>query len=223
LNLALTEVADQYSRDHGRTVELVFGSSGVLTRQIRDGAPFDVFLSADESYVEQLAAANLTRDHGVLYALGRLALFAPTGSPLQPSQGLDDVARVMDSGAMTRFAIANPDHAPYGRAAQEALRAHGLWDRLTRSLVLGENVSQAAQFASSANTVGGLIAYSLALSPALQARGTFALIPEGDHAPLRQRMVLLTRASAAAEAFYQYLQSPPARAVLQRYGFALPA
>ena len=222
LSFALTEIAEQFARDGGQRVELVFGSSGTLTRQIRDSAPFEMFLSADETFVEELAKAGLTRDRGTLYAIGRIVLFAPTGSPLNPREGLDGLARLLAGGRVTRFAIANPEHAPYGRAAEGALRKRGLWNDLQSRLVLGENVSQAAQFATTGNAVGGIIAYSLALAPNLQNRGTYTLIPDADHAPLRQRMVLLKRAGPIVERFYRYLQEAPARAILERYGFALP-
>jgi molybdate transport system substrate-binding protein len=222
LNVALPEIADRFARERGERVDLVFGSSGTLARQIRDGAPFELFLCADEAFVSQLANEGLTRDGGRLYGTGRIVLFAPHGSPLVASEGLDGLARLLASGRMTRFAIANPEHAPYGRAAEAALRKRGLWDSLRPHLVVGENVSQAAQFATTGNAVGGIIAYSLAVAPRLEARGTYALIPETDHPPLRQRMVLLRRAGAVAGRFYQYLQQPDARAILRRYGFALP-
>jgi molybdate transport system substrate-binding protein len=222
LQFALTEIAGRFARERGTQVEVVFGSSGTLTRQLRDGAPFELFLSADEKFVEEVAAAGLTRDRGVRYATGRLALFAPTGSPLVPGEGLDGLARLIAAGRVTRFAIANPEHAPYGRAAQAALGKHGLWDDVQPSLVLGDNVSQAAQFATSGNAVGGIIAHSLALAPNVRSRGTFALIPDTDHPPLLQRMVLLNRATPVAEQFYRYLQEPAARAIFEEYGFALP-
>lgn len=222
LNFALTEIAREFERETGLRVETVFGSSGTLTRQIQDGAPFELFLSADESFVDTLAAAGLTRGRGTLYAVGRIVLFAPAGSPLDPNQGLAGLARLVASGGVRRFAIANPEHAPYGRAAEAALRKHGLWTRLQPSLVLGENVSQAAQFATTGNAVGGILAYSLALAPNLKGRGRFALLPADDHAPLRQRMVLTARAGAVATRFYDYMQTPAARAILERYGFGLP-
>lgn len=222
LNVALTEIAEQFAREQGQRVELVFGSSGTLARQARDGAPFELFLSADEALVDALTAAGLARDGGTLYAIGRIVLFAPTGSPLVPSEGFDGVARLLAGGRVTRFAIANPEHAPYGRAAEAALRKRGLWESLQSRLVLGDNVSQAAQFAATGNAVGGIIAYSLALVPNVRSRGTFALIPESDHPPLRQRMVLLKRAGPTAERFYRYLQQPAARTILERFGFTLP-
>lgn len=213
LSFALTEIADRFAAQDQR-VELVFGSSGNLTRQIQDGAPFELFLSADQSFVDRLAEAGLTRDRGTLYAIGRIVLFAPTGSPLKPSEGLEGLGRLLSTGGVTQFAIANPEHAPYGRAAEAALRKRNLWALLQPRLVLGENVSQAAQFASTGDAVGGIIAYSLALAPNLKERGTYALIPDADHAPLRQRMVLLKRAGPVVERFYQYLQSASARAIL---------
>ena len=222
LNVALPEIAEQFAREQGTRVDLVFGSSGTLARQVRDGAPFELFLSADEAFVAELAAAGLTRDAGALYAIGRIVLFAPTGSPMVPGEGLDGLARLVADGRVARFAIANPEHAPYGRAAEAALRKRGIWNDLQPRLVLGENVSQAAQFATTGNAVGGIIAYSLALSPNVRSRGTFALIPDTDHPPLRQRMVLLKRAGPVAERFYRYLQQPAARAILERFGFSLP-
>jgi molybdate transport system substrate-binding protein len=222
LQYALTEAVDLFAKEAGARVELVFGSSGTLARQIQDGAPFELFLSADEAFVDHLVRAGRTRDRGALYATGRIVLFAPRGSPLAASDGLDGLARLIEAGKVTRFAIANPDHAPYGRAAEQALRKHGLWDALRPSLVLGENVSQAAQFATTGNAVGGIIAQSLAFAPPMQERGTSFLIPDADHAPLKQRMVLLARAGPVAEQFYRYLQEPPARAILARYGFVLP-
>lgn len=222
LSTALPEIAAQFTRETGDRVQFVFGSSGTLARQVRDGAPFELYLSADETYVADLARAGLTRDGGVLYAIGRLVLFAPTGSPLVPSRGVDDLRRLLTERRLTRFAMANPTHAPYGRAAEAVLRTRGLWAQLQPSIVLGENVSQAAQFAVTGNAVGGLIAYSLALAPGLRDRGTFALVPDTDHPALRQRMVRLARAGPVAERFYRYLQGPHARAVFERSGFALP-
>ncbi|HUF46804.1 MAG TPA: molybdate ABC transporter substrate-binding protein [Vicinamibacterales bacterium] len=222
LQFALTGIADRFAGETGDRVELIFGSSGTLARQIQDGAPFALFLSADEAFVEQVARAGRTRDQGVLYAIGRIVLFAPFGSPFIPSEGFDGLTRLLERDKVPRFAIANPDHAPYGRAAEQALRKRGLWDGLRPSLVLGENVSQAAQFATTGNAVGGIIAYSLALTPALKERGAHFLISAEDHEPLRQRMALLASAGPVAERFYRYLQQPAARATLAQYGFVLP-
>jgi molybdate transport system substrate-binding protein len=222
LKFALEEVARQFTARHGERVNLIFGSSGNLTRQIIDGAPFELFLSADEAFVTRLAEAGVTRGDGVLYARGRLAIFASEGSPLRVDAALSGLRTLVARGGRHRFAIANPRHAPYGRAAEAVLRAKGLWEPLQPSLVLGENIAQAAQFATTGNAVGGLLAYSLVLSPPLAGQGAHALIPEADHPPLRQRMALLERAGPVAERFYRYLQEPAARDVLRRYGFAVP-
>ncbi len=222
LNVALTEIAKQFERAQGRKVELVFGASGTLTRQIQDGAPFEMFLAADEEFPNQLSAAGLTRDAGVVYAVGRLVIFAPKGSPLKVDERLDGLAGLVKGGKIGRFAIANPDVAPYGRAAEAVLRKRGLWDALRPNLVLGDSIAQAAQFATTGNAVGGLIAYSLVLSPGFVDRGTYAVIPEADHPPLRQRMVLLKRAGPIAAQFYAYLQGDATRTILRKHGFAVP-
>jgi len=222
LQFALEAVAGQFTRETGVRVDLVFGSSGTLARQLIGGAPFDLFLSADQALVFKVADAGLARDRGVTYARGRIVLFAPTGSRVVPGSGMAGLRVTLAGGGIRRFAIANPDHAPYGKAAEAALRAHGLWDAVRPRLVLGENVSQAAQFAASGNAEAGIVAYSLTLAPALRGRGAFWLIPESDHPPLLQRMVLLKRAGPDAARFYRYLQSESARVTLERHGFARP-
>jgi len=222
LTVALTDIAKSFERDRGMHVELVFGASGALTRQIRDGAPFEMFLAADEEFPNQLTAAGLTRDAGAVYAIGRLVVFAPTGSPLSVDERLDGLSRLVKAGRVTRFAIANPETAPYGRAAEATLRKRGLWDAMRSRIVLGDSIAQAAQFATTGNAVGGLIAYSLVKEPALAGKGTYAVIPETDHPPLRQRMVLLKQATRAVEQFYAYMRGAAARAILDRSGYGLP-
>jgi molybdate transport system substrate-binding protein len=222
LNFALTEIAEQFVRDRGPHVELVFGASGTLTRQIQDGAPFELFLAADEEFPNQLAAAGLARDAGVVYALGRLVIFAPKGSPLTVDERLDGLAGLAKAGGVTRFAIANPDVAPYGKAAEAVLRKRGLWDAIRPRLVLGDTIAQAAQFATTGNAVGGLLAYSLVLAPGFADRGTYAIVRDADYPPLRQRMILLKRASPTATQFYGYLQGEAARAIFRKHGYAVP-
>lgn len=222
LKFALEDIARQFARETGHTVKLSFGSSGNFFRQISQNAPFELFMSADEQYVFDLAKQGLTVDQGSLYAIGRLVLFAPNGSPLIPDAGLKGLSDALQKGRIKRFAIANPEHAPYGRAAKEVLSAAGLWDAMQGELVLGETVAQAAQFAVSGSAQGGLIAYSLALSPKIKAQGSFALLPEKLHRPLRQRMVLLKQAGGTAKAFHAYLLKPEARSVFEQYGFVLP-
>ena len=179
LSFALTESAGQFARERGTRVELVFGASGALTRQILDGAPFELFLSADEESPNRLAAAGLTRDGGVVYATGRLVVFSPTGSPLTVDERLEGLGRLLQSGGVTRFAIANPDVAPYGKAAEAVLRKRGLWEALRPRLVLGDTVAQAAQFATTGNAVGGLLAYSLVMGAGLGERGRHGAVGVG--------------------------------------------
>lgn len=222
LRFALKEIAGRFTEQSGRRVRLSFGSSGNFRRQIAQGAPYQVYLSADEDYVLALHEAGLTLDQGSLYAIGRIVIFAPPRSPLAVDARLEGLAGALKTGTLQRLAIANPQHAPYGRAAREALRHAGLWDAIESRLVLGENVSQAAQFATSGSTEGGIIAYSLARAPNLASAGAYALIPAHWHRPLRQRMVLLKGAGPTAMAFYAFMQTPLAREILQRYGFQLP-
>jgi molybdate transport system substrate-binding protein len=222
LKFALEDIATRFRDDTREEVKLAFGSSGNFARQIEQGAPFRMFLSADEEFVFRLAEAGKTVDRGALYAVGRIVMMVPKGSPLAVDPTLKDLAAALADGRLKKFAIANPEHAPYGRRAEEALRYAGLWDRIKDRLVFGENVAQAAQFATTGGAQGGVIAYSLALSPTVARLGAFGLIPDAWHSPLRQRMALLQRAGPTAQAFYQYMQQPPARAILVRYGFVLP-
>ncbi len=222
LQFALVEAAAAFEARSGDSVRVVFGSSGNLARQIRQGAPYDVFLSADEGYALELARDGFAQGGGALYAEGRLALFVPRGSPLRADGTLEDLRAALSDGRVTRFAIANPEHAPYGRAAEETLRAVGLWEAIRPRLALGENVGQAARFAASGNAQGGIIAYSLALAPQVAKLGAFALIPRRLHAPLRQRMILTRGAGPRAQAFRDFLLGPEGREILRRHGFETP-
>jgi molybdate transport system substrate-binding protein len=223
LQFALPDIAREFTRETGQEVRLVFGSSGNFRRQIEDGAPFELFLSADQSYADALVREGRCVDAGIVYALGRLALLVPKGSPIVADPQLRGVARALADGSLRKFAIANPEHAPYGRAARQALQRAGLWEAIEPRLVLGENISQTAQFAVGGAAQGGIVAYSLVRSPALAGRGDYALLPSSTYAPLVQKMVLLNSAGDPARAFYRYLQGPAARAVFDRYGFEAPA
>jgi molybdate transport system substrate-binding protein len=141
---------------------------------------------------------------------------------LAVDERLDGLARLVKAGTVGRFAIANPDVAPYGRAAEAVLKKRGLWAAIRPQLVMGDTIAQAAQFATTGNATGGLVAYSLVLGPGFADRGKYAVIPEDEHPPLRQRMVLLKRASAAAEQFYAYVSGNTARAILRRHGYGVP-
>jgi len=222
LKFALEELAAQFQQATGQPLRLVFGSSGNFYAQILQGAPFHLFLSADERFVFQLADAGRTVDRGRLYGYGRIGLLVPKGSPLKADGELRDLAAALRDGRLQRLAIANPEHAPYGMRAREALQHAGLWAAIEPKLVLGENISQAAQFATSGSAQGGIVALSLALAPSVARLGEFALIPEAWHQRLAQRMVLMKNAPPAARAFYDHLATPAAQAVMKRYGFEMP-
>lgn len=223
LKFALETIAADFERQTGHRLRLVFGSSGQFFTQIRQGAPFHLFMSADEDFVLRLADEERTLDRGQLYAVGRIGLFVPNGSPLRPDGQLKDLAAALADGRLQRLAIANPAHAPYGARAREALTHVGLWPAIEPRLVIGENISQAAQFASTGSAQGGIISLSLAMAPALATLGRFELIPAHFHKPLVQRMVLLKGAPPAAVAFYAYLAQPQALEVMARFGFTRPA
>lgn len=226
LKFALDELAAQFEQAQNPQapvkLRLVYGSSGQFTTQILQGAPFEVFLSADEALVFKLADAGKTLDRGSLYALGRIGVMVPQGSTIKPDPQLKDLAAALTDGRLNKLAIANPEHAPYGARAKEALQHAGLWQAAQAKLVLGENISQATQFVASGAAQAGIVALSLAKAPAFARSTQFALIPASAHQPLRQRMVLLPKASPAAKAFYDYLGSAAARQVFSRYGFELP-
>lgn len=222
LQYALTEAAKVFTERTGRSVKLSFGSSGNLARQIIQGAPFEVFFSADESFAQDLSRRGMTEGDGALYAVGRLAIFAAVGSAVKADPELRNLAAAETDGRLLKLALANPEHAPYGRAAREVLIHKGLWSRMQTKLVLGENVSQAAQFAWTGSAQAGLIAYSLVLNESVAKRGSYALIPQEWHQPLRQRMALIKGAGETARAFFGFIQTPAAREIFARYGFTVP-
>ncbi len=228
LQFALAEAARRFEADTGESLRLNFGSSGNFRRQIAQGAPFELYLSADEAYVHALHAEGHTEDAGVVYAIGRLAWLQRAGRNDLPSSE-DPLAAVREAREVhargegrPRIALANPDHAPYGVAARQALEHAGLWSQTASLRILGENVSQATQFALSDDARGGLVAWSLALAPELAERSEFVLIPEAWHEPLVQRMALVKGAGDTARAFYHWLQQDEAREILADYGFRLP-
>jgi len=223
LRPALMEIAAGFEQESGHRVELVFGSSGNFYQQLQQDAPFELFLSADEDYVLDLARSGKTRDEGQVYALGRLALVAPPGSALQLDPQLDGLRQALANDEVEQFAIANPEHAPYGQRAREALERAGLWQHLQGKLVMGENVAQALQFTLTGGAQGGIVASSLLHDPALAGQADHVLIPADWHQPLRQRMVLMDHAGPVAEQFYSYLSGEQARQVFERNGFSVPA
>lgn len=222
LQPALEEAAALVATETGIMPRLAYGASGNMARQIAQGAPFEMLIAADEISIQKLAESGQLRDAGHVFAVGRLALFAPRGSALDPVVGLEALRPLLAAGRVQRFAIANPEIAPYGRAAEQALRRLELWEALRPRLVFGESIAQAAQFAMMEGATGGLIAHSLVLSPALKARGDFSLVPEALHEPLRHRLALTRRASEAALRVQAWFLSPQAAAVFARHGLEAP-
>lgn len=215
----LESLAEALSEAGGPTVQASPGSTGRLYAQIVNGAPFDVFLAADQVRPERLEAeGRAVPGSRFTYAEGRLVLWAARGEPL-PEDGLAG----LDPEAVRRLAIANPRLAPYGRAAQEALRARGLWETLEPRVVLAENVGQALQYVVTGNASHGLVALSYARGPSPPA-GEWQAVPEAWHAPVAQDAVLLRDAPAprAGEAFLDFLRSDAAARVLERYGYRRP-
>jgi molybdate transport system substrate-binding protein len=219
LHYAMDQVIATYRYDHpSDSIDVVYGSSGKLLVQIEQGAPFELFFSADSDYPRQLLAHGHAGGQPVLYAVGRIVLWS--ASIDMHDVQLADLAQPR----FGRIAIANPLHAPYGKRAEQALRSAGIWDQLQTRLVYGENIGQTAQFAQSGNAQVGIIAQSLALDPAM-AKGSYAPVPATAYEPLQQSFVLTRRGtgSALAQDFARYMQSAPARSILARYGFTLPA
>lgn len=219
LKFALDEVVAAFNKTSpGHDVSAVYGSSGNFQTQIRNGAPYDLYFSADISYPRALANDGLAVSPVKPYAIGRIVLW----SARQDARKMT-LADLVAPG-ITRIAIANPQHAPYGKRAEEALRASGLWEKVQSKLVFGENVGQAAQYVSTGNAQVGIIALSLALSPALSSKGGYALVPDTLHGPLEQGYVITKRAAAnpLAKQFADFLGSASARSIMVRYGFVLP-
>jgi molybdate transport system substrate-binding protein len=222
LKFALDEITAQVKREHPELeISTTYGSSGQFVQQLRNGAPFDVYLSADAAYVEDLVGAGLADTRDVFpYAVGRLVTWFPDGAPT-PDAGLDALA----DDAIRTVAIANPDHAPYGRAAMAALESAGVRAAVEDKLVLGENVAQAAEFARSGNADAGVVALSLVLSNPLRGVGSWTEVPIDSYPRLDQAGVVLAGADdpAAADIVRETLLSPEGRGILAEYGFFLPA
>lgn len=219
LAFVLPEIVAAFEKQSGATVKVSFGSSGNFTAQIQNGAPFDVFMAADIGYPRTLIAAGLADAESLyMYGVGRVVVWAPEGSRLNFERG--GMRPLLDS-QVKRIAIANPQHAPYGRAAVAALTHYGIYAKVKKKLVLGENIAQAAQFVQSGNAEAGIVALSLVLAPAMREKGTHWLIPEDSHPALEQGAVVLKSSAEQklAKAFVEFLSLPAAQAQFRRYGF----
>jgi molybdate transport system substrate-binding protein len=214
-------IADFEKANTGEHVEAVYGSSGSLFSQIASNAPFDVFLSADENYAIELVKQR----HGaggsiVRYATGRLALWVPTSSAIDVSKGMD----VLKDQGVKKIAIANPKLAPYGVAAEEALKKAGIYDEVRDRLVFGENIAQAAQFVESGAAQAGIVSLSMVIEPGMKSSRRYWAIPESEHAPIIQSgcVIASSEHQALAVRFLGFLQTEEAKEILRRYGFGIP-
>ena len=222
LQFALPDLSARFEKQTGHKVNVSYGSSGNFFSQIQNGAPFDLFFSADIEYPRKLEAAGLAEPGTLfLYAVGRLVIWTPSGSGVDPAKRGWDV--LLDP-SVQKIAIANPAHAPYGRAAVAAMKKLGIFDKVESKFVYGENISQTAQFVESGNAQAGILALSLALSPAMKGKGSYWEIPAELHPPIEQGAIVL-RGSAkkeVARAFLAFVRSAEGRAVLESYGFHVP-
>ena len=219
LKFAMDEIVTMFNKANPNDkVDVVYGSSGKFHTQIQQGAPFDIFFSADIDFARELVKSGLSASEVKPYAVGRIVLWSAS---LDASKMT--LASLTDP-KLVHIAIANPQHAPYGKRAEEALRASGLWDKVESKLVYGENIAQTAQFAQTGNAQVGIIALSLALSPELATKGGYWLIPNNLHKPLEQGYVITKRAenNPLAKRFAEYIDSKPVRAIMRNYGFGLP-
>jgi molybdate transport system substrate-binding protein len=222
LKFAMQDVTAQFEKQSAIKVDVTYGSSGNFFSQIQNGAPFDVFFSADIDYARKLETAGLA-EPGTLYeyAIGRIVIWTPADAKV-------DVARLgwktLLDASVQKIAIANPEHAPYGRAAVAALRKAGIYEQVKAKLVYGENTSQAAQFVQSGNAQAGIVAMSLAVSPGMKD-GKRWDIPADMHPPIEQAAIVLKAAKnkEAARAFMEFVKSETGRATLANYGFTFAA
>ncbi len=220
---ALSELVSVYAaRVPDRQITLTFGASGQLATQIENGAPFDVFLSADEQQVTRLAKAGLTVDGGALYALGPLAIFAADNSTVQVDGELAGLKDAVASGRLNKLAIANPQSAPYGQAARATLERLGLWTAVEPKLVVGENIAQALVFATSGGADAALVSASLLVGSPDRLGGRYAILSATIAPPLRQRLAIMKSAAAGARAFVEFILSDDGQTILRKYGFSSP-
>ena len=221
LSFAFREIATEYEKSSGNQVRLTLGSSGNFYAQIQNGAPFDLYFSADIAYPRKLEEAGLTVPGSLYqYAVGRIVLWTGHESRIDVTKGFE----VLREPTVKKIAIANPKHAPYGRAAVAAMEYYKVYDQVKDRLILGENISQAAQFIESGACDIGIIALSLAIAPAMKSKGTYWEVPAEAHPPLDQGAVILKQSKnqEAARQFLEFIKGPQGQEIMKRYGFTLP-
>lgn len=219
---AMQDISKHFAAETGLGIRMSFGSSGNFVRQIMQGAPFELFLAADESYIRPLLSEYAGSENSVLYAKGSLILYIANSSKSVKMTQDSEIVAYLSRPEIGKLAIANPEHAPYGRAAMQTLQSIHLWQALQPNLVLGENIAQAAQFIAGGAVQIGLLAKSLALRPQLRDRGVLVELPQTWYQPLEQHMLLLNSAGDTTKKFYNYLQQPQAQRIFIQHGFQLP-
>jgi molybdate transport system substrate-binding protein len=221
LQFAMQEVGARFQQESGKTVKLIYGSSGNFAQQLQNGAPFDMFFSANLDYPRQLEGAGLT-EPGTFYqyAIGKIVVWVPNASKLDVSSGL----KALLDPSIKKIAIANPEHAPYGKAAVAAMQKENIYEQVKDKFVLGENISQTASFVASGSADVGVVALSLALSPNMKDKGRYAEVPAGDYPAIEQACVIMrsSKNKDIAQQFLKFVQSSPVRELFQKYGFAIP-
>jgi molybdate transport system substrate-binding protein len=222
LQFVMQDITARFQKDTGRSVKLIYGSSGSFFQQIQNGAPFDMFLSANLDYAKRLEAAGLT-EPGTFYqyAVGKIVIWVPNDSKVDISSGL----QALVNPAIKKIAVANPQHAPYGQAAVAAMKKENVYDKVVDKFVLGENISQTASFVISGSADVGIVALSLALSPNMKDKGRYAKIPSGDYPPIEQACVVLksSRQKDTAKAFLNFIKTPAIAGLFRTYGFDVPS
>lgn len=214
LTKAFEEIAKAYEKKTGKKTKVTFGASGNLSKQIIDGAPFDVFAAANLSFVDEVVAkAGCQGDTKTQYARGHLVVYSKHAEPPK------DIAELADA-RFTKVAIANPEHAPYGKAAKEALEKKGVWEAVKPKLTYGENIAQTMQFAETGNVDVALVALSLAVV----ADGKYVEVDQSLHNPLDQALVVCAKPERRelAKGFADFVGSPEGRTIMKKYGFLLP-
>ena len=221
LSFVFPEIVKRFEHETGNTVKLSFGSSGNFYSQIANGAPYDLFFSADVDYPRKLDAAGLAEPGSLYpYALGKLVLWVRNDSKVKVQQGL----KCLLDPQVRKIAIANPAHAPYGRAAEMALKKEGLYDKASEKLVLGENISQTAHFAETGNADAGLIALSLAVAPQMKGKGNYYVVDPKLYPQILQAAVILRSSpkKQTAKQFLEFVKSSAISALMNQYGFDSP-
>jgi molybdate transport system substrate-binding protein len=222
LQFAMQDIAGRFQKETGKTVKPIYGSSGNFLQQIQNGAPFDIFFSANLDYPNKLEAAGLTEPGSYYqYARGKIVIWIPSDSKLDLSSGM----KVLLDPSVKKIAIANPQHAPYGQAAVAALQRENIYDKIKDKFVLGENISQTASFVVSGAADVGIVALSLAVSPNMKGKGRYIEIPVGEYPPIEQACVILrsSKNKEAAREFLSFVKTPAMADVLRSYGFEVQA